>query len=211
METLKAIDAFLTAHPYLVTLVVGYVVANILPRIPTPATWWGKILVDFVDRACILAGDKWGGGLKLPGTATASNERKATTIPPAAMLCLALLIPSCAGVQSAAKTAADVLTRVTDATQYLDSAFEVFCLVRPSVCTTDVRAKYSTIKGTVEQSVIVARNTAEAISTAKDSDVRKAYSSLEQLLMNLGVVVPSQNTVGASADGWKPWVMPVVF
>lgn len=209
METLKAIDSFLTAHPYLVTLIVGYVVANVLPRIPTPATWWGKLIVDFIDRLCILAGDKWGGGLKLPGTAT--DPRKSTTIPPAAILCLALLIPSCAGVQSAAKTAADVLTRVEDATQYLDSAFEVFCLVRPSVCTASVRAEYSTIKGTVQQSVIVAHNTAQAISTTQESDVRKAYTALEQLLMKLGVIVPSQNVVSASSDGWKPWAMPVVF
>ena len=116
------------------------------------------------------------------------------------------LVSGCAAFQKGAAEVVPVLTKISDAAQYLDAAWSAFCLFKPSICQ-QYGAEYQKARGILAASLLAARDTTEAVATGKIDDVRTAYKAIEELLLKLGIVVPA-GTVGAPKDGWTPWEAP---
>lgn len=134
----------------------------------------------------------------------------------AALVLAALTLAGCSAatqtkVRDTAQTVATVLDKVQDSVQYLDAAFAVFCMVKPSLCTAEVRETYQRDKAIVSQALITARDTSQAVSSQTTDAVQKAYASLEKLLMDLNVIVPKQNVSAPRNDDWIPWTAPEPF
>ena len=119
---------------------------------------------------------------------------------------LGVPLTGCSAVQRGAAQVAPVLTKIVDAAQYLDAAWSAFCLFKPSVCQ-QYGAEYQRYRGILAASLLATRDTTEAVASGKVDDVRKAYKDIEDLLLKLGIVVPS-GTVAATKDGWTPWEAP---
>lgn len=115
-------------------------------------------------------------------------------------------LTGCSAVQRGAADVVPVLTKIVDAAQYLDAAWSAFCLFKPSICQ-QYGAEYQRARGILAASLLAARDTTEAVASGKVDDVRKAYKDIEDLLLKLGIVVPS-GTVAATKDGWTPWEAP---
>ena len=115
-------------------------------------------------------------------------------------------ITGCAAFQKGAAEVTPILTKIVDAAQYLDAAWSAFCLFKPSVCQ-QYGAEYQRARGILAASLLAARDTSGAVASGKVEDVRSAYKSIEDLLLKLGIVVPS-GTVAATKDGWTPWEAP---
>ena len=117
-------------------------------------------------------------------------------------------ITGCSAIQRGAAQAVPVLTKIVDAAQYLDAEWSAFCLFKPSVCQ-QYGAEYQRYRGILAASLLASRDTTEAVASGKVEDVRSAYKSIEDLLLKLGVVVPS-GTVAATKDGWVAWEAPKI-
>ena len=115
-------------------------------------------------------------------------------------------LTGCSAIQRGAAQAVPVLTKIVDAAQYLDAAWSAFCLFKPSVCQ-QYGSEYQRARGILSASLLAARDTSGAVASGKVDAVRKAYKDIEDLLLKLGVVVPS-GTVAATKDGWTPWEAP---
>ena len=128
----------------------------------------------------------------------------------AVLLAILAIFPApltgCSSVQRGAAQVVPVLTKIVDAAQYLDAAWSAFCLFKPSICQ-QYGAEYQRYRGILAASLLATRDTTEAVATGKVDDVRKAYKDIEDLLLKLGIVVPS-GTVAVSKDGWTPWEAP---
>ena len=128
----------------------------------------------------------------------------------AVILALLAIFPAplagCAALQKGASEVTPILTKIVDASQYLDAAWSAFCLFKPSVCQ-QYGGEYQRARGILSASLLAARDTSGAVASGKIDDVRKAYKSIEDLLLKLGIVVPA-GTVGARSDGWTPWEAP---
>lgn len=117
-------------------------------------------------------------------------------------------LTGCAALQKGASEVTPVLTKISDAAQYLDAAWGAFCLFKPSVCQ-QYGGEYQRAKGILAASLLAARDTTGAVANGgKVDDVRKAYGSIEALLMKIGVVVPQGTLAAARSDGWTPWEAP---
>ena len=117
-------------------------------------------------------------------------------------------LTGCSAVQRGAAQVVPVLTKIVDAAQYLDAAWSAFCLFKPSICQ-QYGAEYQRYRGILAASLLATRDATEAVATGKVDDVRKAYKDIEDLLLKLGIVVPS-GTVAAPKDGWTPWEAPII-
>lgn len=115
-------------------------------------------------------------------------------------------LTGCAALQKGASEVTPILTKIVDASQYLDAAWSAFCLFKPSICQ-QYGGEYQKARGILAASLLAARDTSGAVASGKVDDVRKAYKSIEDLLLRLGIVVPA-GTVGARSDGWTPWEAP---
>ena len=128
----------------------------------------------------------------------------------AVILALLAIFPApltgCAALQKGASEVTPILTKIVDASQYLDAAWSAFCLFKPSVCQ-QYGGEYQRARGILSASLLAARDTSGAVASGKVDDVRKAYKAIEDLLLKLGIVVPV-GTVGARSDGWTPWEAP---
>ena len=128
----------------------------------------------------------------------------------AVMLAILAIFPApltgCAAVQKGASEVTPILTKIVDASQYLDAAWSAFCLFKPSICQ-QYGTEYQTARGILSASLLAARDTSGAVASGKVDDVRKAYKAIEDLLLKLGIVIPA-GTVGARSDGWTPWEAP---
>ena len=117
-------------------------------------------------------------------------------------------LTGCSAFQKGAAEVTPVLTKIVDAAQYLDAAWSAFCLFKPSVCQ-QYGSEYQRARGILSASLLAARDTSGAVASGKVDDVRKAYKDIEDLLLKLGIVVPS-GTVAAAKDGWTPWEAPKI-
>ena len=118
------------------------------------------------------------------------------------------VVEGCSAAQRGAGEVVPILTKISDAAQYLDAAWGAFCLFRPSVCQ-QYGGEYQRAKGILAASLLAARDTTEAVAGGgKVDDVRKAYAAIEALLLKLGVVVPQGTLAAARSDGWTPWEAP---
>lgn len=117
-------------------------------------------------------------------------------------------LTGCAALQKGAAEVTPILTKIVDASQYLDAAWSAFCLFKPSICQ-QYGGEYQRARGILSASLLAARDTSGAVASGKVEDVRNAYKSIEDLLLKLGIVVPS-GTVGARSDGWTPWEAPKI-
>ena len=128
----------------------------------------------------------------------------------ATLLAILAIFPApltgCASLQKGAAEVTPVLTKIVDASQYLDAAWSAFCLFKPSICQ-QYGAEYQKARGILAASLLAARDTSGAVASGKVDDVRKAYAAIEALLLKLGIVIPA-GTVGARSDGWTPWEAP---
>ena len=128
----------------------------------------------------------------------------------ATLLAILAIFPApltgCAAIQKGASEVTPILTKIVDASQYLDAAWSAFCLFKPSVCQ-QYGTDYQKARGILAASLLAARDTSEAVASGKVDDVRKAYKAIEDLLLKLGIVIPA-GTVGARSDGWTPWEAP---
>ena len=115
-------------------------------------------------------------------------------------------LTGCAALQKGASEVTPILTKIVDASQYLDAAWSAFCLFKPSICQ-QYGGEYQKSRGILSASLLAARDTSGAVASGKVDDVRKAYKAIEDLLLKLGIVVPA-GTVGARSDGWTPWEAP---
>ena len=115
-------------------------------------------------------------------------------------------LTGCAALQKGASEVTPILTKIVDASQYLDAAWSAFCLFKPSICQ-QYGGEYQKARGILSASLLAARDTSGAVASGKVDDVRKAYKAIEDLLLRLGIVVPA-GTVGARSDGWTPWEAP---
>lgn len=115
-------------------------------------------------------------------------------------------LTGCAALQKGASEVTPILTKIVDASQYLDAAWSAFCLFKPSICQQH-GGEYQRARGILSTSLLAARDTSGAVASGKVDDVRKAYKAIEDLLLKLGIVVPA-GTVGARSDGWTPWEAP---
>lgn len=124
------------------------------------------------------------------------------------LLAISIMLPSCAAFQAKAQTVETTLDRIVAASEYLDAAWNAFCLFEPGICV-KYGAQYQTVRGVLQSTLIAARDASGAIASDKADDVRKAYTSIEELLLKLGVVTPP-GTVAASKNGWVAWTAPKI-
>ena len=118
------------------------------------------------------------------------------------------MVSGCAAAQKGAAQVVPVLAKISDAAQYLDAAWGAFCLFKPSICQ-QYGGEYQKAKGILASSLLSARDTTDAVAGGgKVDDVRKAYGSIEALLLKLGIVVPQGTLAAARSDGWTPWEAP---
>ena len=72
-------------------------------------------------------------------------------------------LTGCAALQKGASEVTPVLTKISDAAQYLDAAWGAFCLFKPSVCQ-QYGGEYQRAKGILAASLLAARDTTEAVA-----------------------------------------------
>lgn len=130
----------------------------------------------------------------------------------AVILAILALFPApltgCAAIQKGASEVTPILTKIVDASQYLDAAWSAFCLFKPSICQ-QYGGEYQKARGILAASLLAARDTTDAVASGgKIEAVRAAYKSIEDLLLKLGIIVPQGTLAAARSDGWTPWEAP---